>query len=250
MPKQTGPKTPEGKAKSAQNAIKHGLASNRMFVLSNENQEIWNFFLNSWTEALEPRNDAERMIVTDIAHAQWRLRRAFTVECGMIDLEMDQQAEQMAAIFMPPIDEGTRMACAFKGLGDKSRGLDHLHRYETRARRAFKSGLAALEQLRRLTSTPAAGAAPAPKQPETAPEPQGKTAQDHQKPAPKPVPVPAKRPAAQQVAPEVEKLPNEIKKRCRPQVPAARREAVRRLREALGIRVGLRSAPPARLRHA
>jgi hypothetical protein len=167
MPNQTGPKTPEGKAKSSQNATKHGLTSNRMYVLGNENDETWERVHQLWTDKLQPRDDAEAMIVDDIAHAQWRLRRAFTIETGMIDLQMDLQADYMTKTF-DAFDEATRITCAFKALGDESRGLDHIHRYETRARRAFQAGISALDKLRRLTAEPAV--LPEPK-PVPAPEP-------------------------------------------------------------------------------
>ena len=36
-----GPRTEQGKARSSQNATKHGLRSNKMFVLQNENPEAW-----------------------------------------------------------------------------------------------------------------------------------------------------------------------------------------------------------------
>ena len=245
MAKQTGPKTAEGKAKSSQNATKHGLTSNRMFVLDNETPEKWDYFEKVWTDKLQPRDEAEAMIVTDIAHAQWRLRRAFTIETGMIDLEMDMQVDYMNRTFIAPIDEGTRMACAFKALGDESRGLDHIHRYETRARRAYRAGINALEQLRRICPAPADTA--------TAPAPPPDTRATSQSPAAGPQPVPKKtpqRPAAQQFTPDLKKLQNEITPRCRQHIPAARRAAIQRINDAFGGRIPIRITPPTRRRRA
>ena len=164
MPKQTGPKTAEGKAKSSRNALKHGLTSTRMFVFENEIEEIWEEMLEHSTARLQPRDECERMIVIDIAHAQWRLRRARTWESGLIDLEMQEQFDEMQAKYSP-VDEAIRQSRAFKGLSDNSNALENLKRYETSARRAFKAGLAALEQLRALS-----GAKPEP-EPEPKPRP-------------------------------------------------------------------------------
>ena len=151
----TGPKTPQGRERSSQNAMKHGLTSNRMFVFDNESPEKWQALLEVWTRKLLPADDAEMCIVVDIAHAQWKLRRARTYESGLMDAEMEQQAEKLEAAY-GEVDEGVRQASAFRALADNSRSLDLLHRYETRARRAFERGLATLEKLRSMTP-PAAG---------------------------------------------------------------------------------------------
>ena len=41
-----GPKTPEGLAKSALNSFRHGLASDKLFVLNNENPEAFERLVN------------------------------------------------------------------------------------------------------------------------------------------------------------------------------------------------------------
>src|SRR5919108_667460 len=106
-----------------------------MFVFANESAEKWTEFLEIWTDKLQPGDEAEACIVFDIAHAQWKLRRARTYESGLMDLEREEQAEKLAATY-EEVDEGIRQASAFKALADHSRSLDLLHRYETRARRA------------------------------------------------------------------------------------------------------------------
>jgi hypothetical protein len=213
MPGQTGPKTPQGKAKSSQNAVKHGLHTSRMFVLTNETPATWDEMQKAWNEKLQPRDEAERLVVLDIAHAQWRICRARTIETALIDLEMDEQAPTLATTFTR-MDEGTRMACALKGLADNSKALDSIHRYETRARRAFNTGLAALERLRSVSPAPAAlveQPKPSPSDgTERQPEPTDREAVTVLPPRP------AKRPAAQQPDRENEKLQNEIPCRRRP----------------------------------
>ena len=150
---QTGPISAEGRERSSRNAMKHGLCSNRMFVFDNESPGKWEALLRVWTDKLRPADDAELCIVLDIAHAQWKLRRARTYESGLMDAEMEEQAEGLANLY-EEVDEGIRQASAFKSLADNSRSLDLLHRYETRARRAFERGLSTLEKLR-ATAPPA-----------------------------------------------------------------------------------------------
>jgi hypothetical protein len=48
-----GPITPEGKARSSQNAIKHGLQSN-LVVLRNENKEAYQTVLQSYYDRFKP----------------------------------------------------------------------------------------------------------------------------------------------------------------------------------------------------
>src|SRR5687768_6865034 len=107
------PKSPEGQQRSSMNALKHGLTSTAMYVLDNETPADWEVLLQVWIDTLEPANEAERLIVVDIAHAQWRLRRAQTWETQLFNREMEQHEDSGAA---------------FKSLADNSRVLESLHR--------------------------------------------------------------------------------------------------------------------------
>lgn len=117
-----------------------------MFVLANETEEKWQALLDECIERFRPSGALEREIVVEIAHSRWRLRRMWTVETGLIDLEMDQTDERLRQMFTG-FDEGTRLACAFKSLADNSRALDVLARYEARTRRSFDRALANLRAL-------------------------------------------------------------------------------------------------------
>src|SRR5438105_128854 len=75
----TGPRTPEGKARSAQNSTSHGLFARRDFVLSCETsayEELTALLL----EDLQPETTLERTIAAEIISAAWRLRRCADVE--------------------------------------------------------------------------------------------------------------------------------------------------------------------------
>jgi hypothetical protein len=221
MPRQTGPKTPEGKAKSSQNAVKHGLHTSRMFVLTNETPEAWDEMQKAWNDKLQPRDEAERLVVLDIAHAQWRICRARTIETALLDLEMDEQAPTLATTFTQ-MDEGTRMACALKGLADNSKALDSIHRYETGARRAFNTGLAALERLRSISPALVETAEQASDTPAGAPS----RMRPDREAAPVLPPRHVERPAARQPRRESEKVQNEIPRRRRPRHLAPRKAVV------------------------
>ncbi len=55
----TGPKTPEGKAKSSKNALKHGLRSEEIVLRSLEFDEDWEAHLQAYIEDTQPVGDVE-----------------------------------------------------------------------------------------------------------------------------------------------------------------------------------------------
>ena len=71
----TGPRTPEGKERSSQNATKHGLRSERPIVPGEDPAE-WDNFRDNIVKDLEPGNTIEHELAERIALQMWRLRRA------------------------------------------------------------------------------------------------------------------------------------------------------------------------------
>ncbi|MCC6362582.1 MAG: hypothetical protein IT165_03610, partial [Bryobacterales bacterium] len=87
--KSRGPVTPEGKARSSQNALKHGLAS-RAVVLFNESHEEYDALLLEYRTLFKPMDQYEADRVTDIVNARWRIRRIQRFETAVIDLQLDE----------------------------------------------------------------------------------------------------------------------------------------------------------------
>src|SRR5262245_17518748 len=80
--KSTGPKTEEGKARSSQNAVQHGLLSEKILLsnLPEESKEDFNNIKESLYTAHDPKNDEEALLVQRIVVCHWRLLRAFRYE--------------------------------------------------------------------------------------------------------------------------------------------------------------------------
>src|SRR5687767_134378 len=57
--KSNGPITSEGKARSSQNALKHGLAANPEILLDTENNDSYDRLLESYIEAYSPASGDE-----------------------------------------------------------------------------------------------------------------------------------------------------------------------------------------------
>jgi len=82
----TGPRTPEGKARSSQNARKHGLFA-RDTLLPDENPEEFLQLIADLEQELEAGGPFELRLVRHIADAEWRMRRLVRLETGAL---MDQ----------------------------------------------------------------------------------------------------------------------------------------------------------------
>ena len=90
--KSTGPKTPEGKARSAQNARSHGILANEVVIKKGDGRERTAEFedlLNGLHAQFRPQDAVEHVLVDRVAACYWRLRRAQRFEVGAVREELD-----------------------------------------------------------------------------------------------------------------------------------------------------------------
>jgi len=83
----TGPRTEEGKARASQNAIKHGLTSNRCLLLPDEDEAEFREFSSQLKYTYAPENSVEGELVDDIISIQWRRKRAAALEARILSAE-------------------------------------------------------------------------------------------------------------------------------------------------------------------
>src|SRR5438067_2010410 len=119
--KSRGPTTPQGR-----NATRHGLTA-KTLILQNENPADFLEILSSYFDLLQPANQMEVDIVSDIVAARWRLRRIWRYYTAILDVEMDTQAPELEKRF-EEFDEDTRGAAPFSSVADKSKGMATAHR--------------------------------------------------------------------------------------------------------------------------
>lgn len=86
----TGPRTVEGKAVAAQNALKHGLFS-RTVALAHEDPEVFQALLDNLNAELRPSGQLETSLVERIALALWRQRRLVSAETASIQFQLDDR---------------------------------------------------------------------------------------------------------------------------------------------------------------
>jgi hypothetical protein len=145
--KSQGPVTPEGKAKSAQNAITHGLTASAI-VLTTESKEKYEALLASYLERCNPDGPIEIDLVEEIVAAKWQQRRVATMITALMDVTMDRMEKEIRDEF-ENIDNGVRTVLAFEKEAKQSATLALLNRYAARHAREYHR---ALRQLREIQS--------------------------------------------------------------------------------------------------
>ncbi len=87
--KSTGPKTPEGKRRSAFNSTTHG-AYARNLILPGERLPEFEELIKVHLETWKPTNLIEDILVTEMATTLWRLRRQAPAEASLIDIQIQR----------------------------------------------------------------------------------------------------------------------------------------------------------------
>jgi hypothetical protein len=85
----TGPVTEEGKNKSRQNAVRHGLTAETV-IDALEDAEDYAVFELAVTADYDAQSAVERELVLRLASVLWRLRRVNTIETGLFRLQARQ----------------------------------------------------------------------------------------------------------------------------------------------------------------
>ena len=75
----TGPKTPQGKATSSMNSLRHGLRASKI-ILPDEHQEDFDHIHDGLQNLYQPQDQAEQYILDQAAIAQWKLVRVEVLE--------------------------------------------------------------------------------------------------------------------------------------------------------------------------
>src|ERR1700759_3050463 len=81
----TGPVTEEGKRRSRQNAVRHGLTAETV-IGALEDAEDYAAFEMAVTSDYDAQTAVERELILRLASLLWRLRRATAIETGLFEL--------------------------------------------------------------------------------------------------------------------------------------------------------------------
>ena len=90
--KSTGPKTPEGKAVTKLNALRHGLRA-RTVVLPAEKSEDFHQLCNDLEAEWEPQSRTEQFYLEQMAVSQWKLARVEIAEKSILDQKFSAKSQ-------------------------------------------------------------------------------------------------------------------------------------------------------------
>ena len=86
--KSTGPRTEQGKQRSRQNALRHGLTAETV-ITALENAADYQAFEVSIVSDYHPHSATERELVLRLASLLWRLRRSTSIETGLFQMQSE-----------------------------------------------------------------------------------------------------------------------------------------------------------------
>src|SRR5689334_16334895 len=131
-----GPVTPEGKARSSQNALRHGMFS-RCVIVGGESADNLKELVEEHQEHLGAASALELGMIEEMASAMWRMRRLWAIEQEWMTQGLENQEAEM---------EITRIANTFGSLADTPK-YRALQRYENRMHRLYQRSLKTLMTL-------------------------------------------------------------------------------------------------------
>ena len=158
--KSHGPVTPEGKAVSARNSLKHGLTSSRV-VLPHESQGDYEALEAAFIQRFRPADAAEADLVREMVASRWRMRRIEEMEFALIQKAIRTNTEALR----PDADPVEARALAYAEVPE-SKAFRMLARHQGQLRRAYEKAWRELELLqdhRRSEEEPEAQNEPGPK---------------------------------------------------------------------------------------
>jgi hypothetical protein len=160
--KSTGPRTAEGKAAVAQNAVKHGL-SGRLDVIKGEDQAEFDRQREAMLGELAPAGAVESMLAERVVRLSWRLERVERIQNEVFDALLADRNSPLAKLVrsLEPKGAGRTegnsdgdddLALGRVALKDfsNSRVLDRLLMYERRIEHSLYKTMAELQRLKLL----------------------------------------------------------------------------------------------------
>jgi len=155
--KSTGPRTPEGKAASRRNSLRHGLCADQL-LLPPDDPDDFLALRDDLRQRFCPVGEAEDCLVDRIAATQWRLLRSLPLEAQIYRERIREiRAARPAAADAAPQPESELLGSAFLHDCQGANALAKLARYESSLERSIDRSL---RQLQRFQSARAQNPAP------------------------------------------------------------------------------------------
>jgi hypothetical protein len=135
-----GPRTATGKARTARNALKHGLRARRLVLLDDENATEFRAFQAAARAELAPAGTLQSELVERIVTAAWRARRGDRLEAALLGCHLGPDAPKAG-------DAQAALGLGLMRDGNGPRALETLVRYRGSVLAELFRALAALKLL-------------------------------------------------------------------------------------------------------
>ena len=157
----TGPRTDEGKARSARNALKHGFRSADFTIpIIDHPEEVANLKADL-VSVYQPVNAQEMFALERAALAQHQILRSYRVETGMFTQGVDKAIDDAGRLMFSmsqaidtkatkPHNGNVAMARGFCVFTDKSNTWSLLLRYQAQAERLYRRAIEDFDRLKKL----------------------------------------------------------------------------------------------------
>src|SRR5579863_10402 len=163
--KSSGPKTPEGKARSAQNSVKHGFTASSFAVVRLEDLQEIARLKSDLVSVYQPVNSQEIFALERMALSQQAILRAARLESGLFTTSLNETLDANDRPFTPMSKElagsgdieitraQNRNYCLAEGflrLVRQSNGWTIFLRYQAQAERQYRRALEDFDRLKAL----------------------------------------------------------------------------------------------------
>jgi hypothetical protein len=138
----TGPRTQEGKTRSALNALRHGLTG-RTVVMPYEDMDQYHLFCKRLFQTLAPETPLEEQYAQTYCDTQWRLNRALSFEDAIFALGHSEEAGEIETEH-PQVHAALTAARVYR---DDNKSFANLTLYEQRLHRTLDKTLRELKAL-------------------------------------------------------------------------------------------------------
>jgi hypothetical protein len=151
----TGPVTLEGKARSSQNALKHGLSA-KALLLPSDDPAAFQRHLDTFLNEYQPQGPTEQQLVRTLANNSWQLDRVNRLEQALFthsdeNLTLDSQMRALASLS----SHRHRLTRSFESTIKQLQQLQKERRSEEQKRLWDASRLSALAEHKGLPYDPA-----------------------------------------------------------------------------------------------
>jgi hypothetical protein len=145
--KSTGPKTPEGKAKSRRNALQHGLTA-KTCMLADEDPDDLLDLTDELREKFNPQDTDEDFLIERMAKARIRYNRIMPIEASIFNLRL--VVDKAPPPLMEAQGETCQRAWAYMRDANGGNALSKLSRYETTLLREYDRSRQELEKMQKI----------------------------------------------------------------------------------------------------